>query len=372
LPAEDADQSASVAIDLGLALRDAGRLDAADESFAAAETAESENIRCRAALERSSVRAFVDPGVTADELLRVANRAISVFEASDDDLGLTRALLHVAEVHWLGCRCAEMEKVLARALVHAERAGERREISAILSLVPPAALVGPRRVEDAIKVCGETRNRGQGIAAVEGIANSALAVLEAMEGRFADARWLYRETMSMLEDRGLTTLLASLRMYPGMVELLAGDYEAAERELRRGYDELAALGHSAFLSTTAAFLARPLYALGRYDEALELTRASEEAASPDDIASQVIWRGTRAKLLARDGDAAAATEFAQTAVELLRDTDLVSLRGDAYVDLAETMQLLDRADEADTARTAALELYAAKGNLASAGAMRET
>ena len=193
-----------------------------------------------------------------------------------------------------------------------------------------------------------------------------------MRGRFEDARRLYAETTQTLEDLGLTTLLASVRMYPGMVELLARDYEAAERELRLAYDELAAVGHSAYLSTTAAFLAKPLYELGRHDESLAMTQASDEAASPDDIASQVIWRGTRAKLLARRGEAATSTELAHEAVELLHETDLVNIRADAFSDLAETMELLGRDDQAAAARGRALELYKAKGNIASAAAIVQT
>jgi tetratricopeptide (TPR) repeat protein len=198
-----------------------------------------------------------------------------------------------------------------------------------------------------------------------------LAVLEAMTGRFEAARHRYRETATMLEDRGLRPIRASLCMYAGMVELLGGNPEAAERELRLGYDELAAVGHSAYLSTTAAFLAKPLYELGRFDDALEMTRASEAAASPDDIASQVIWRGTRAKLQARQGDSGAAA-LAAEAVELVGATDLVNIAADAHADLAETLRLLGREDEATGPRERALALYEAKGNLASAAAMRET
>jgi tetratricopeptide (TPR) repeat protein len=263
-----------------------------------------------------------------------------------------------------------MEEALAHALIHAEHAGGRREIADTLASLAPPTLVGPRPVEDAIGVCRDILERGRGSARVESHANMALAVLEAMTGRFEAARRRYQETASVLEDRGLTTLLASVRMYSGMVELLSADYEAAERELRLGNDELAAVGHSAYLSTTAAFLAKPLYELGRFDEAFEMTRASEEAASPDDIASHVIWRGTRAKLLAREGDTG-AVELAQEAVELVGQTDLVNIAADAYADLAETLRLLGHEDDASEPRERALELYQAKGNLASAAAMRE-
>jgi hypothetical protein len=345
---------------------------AAVRRFTGAVGARAERLRCRAVLERSSLRTFIDPGVETDELLRVANHAIKVFEAGGDDVGLARAWLHVAEVQWLRCHCAEMEEVLARGLVHAERVDERREISSILALMAPAALVGPRPVGDAIEVCRGILERGHGTAVVEGNVSLVLAVLEAMTGRIDEAREHYVKATSTLEDRGLTTLLASLRMYAGMVELLAGDFEAAEHELRLSYDALAAVGHSAFLSTTAAFLAKPLYELGRYDDALYMTRASDAAASADDIASQVIWRGTRAKVLAHQGDERQAAKFAQEAVKLLEDTDLLNTRADAFADLAETMRLLGRDEEASAARAEALDLYETKGNLASACAIRQT
>jgi class 3 adenylate cyclase/tetratricopeptide (TPR) repeat protein len=367
----DQHQRAEILVELGLARRTGGQLVGADSAFAAAEEAPNERLRWRATLERSSLRFLVDTRVHADELLRIANQAIDVFEASGDELGLARAWLHVAEVHWLRCHCTEMEEALAHALLYAEKAGGWREIAGTLALLAPATLVGPRPVEDSIEVCLDILPRGRGSAGVESHANMVLAVLEAMTGRFEAARRRYQETASVLEDRGLTTLHASVRMYPGMVELLSADYEAAERELRLGYDELAVVGHSSYLSTTAAFLAKPLYELGRFDEAFEMTQASEETASPDDIASHVIWRGTRAKLLAGDGDTGAA-DLAREAVELVGETDLVNIAADAYADLAQTLRLLGREQDAAEPRERALELYQAKGNLASAAAMRET
>src|SRR5204863_7544245 len=205
----DPDRRAEILVELGLARREGGQLESADSAFAAAEEAPSERVRWRAALERSSLRSYVDKRVEAGELLRVATQAIEVFEASADELGLARAWFHVAEVHWLRCHCAEMEEALARALLHAERAGARREIADTLASLAPPTLVGPRPVEDAIEVCRDILKRGRGSAGVEGHANMVLAVLEAMTGRFESARRRYQETASVLEDRGLTTMLAS-------------------------------------------------------------------------------------------------------------------------------------------------------------------
>ncbi len=366
---------AEVLLDLGSALRESGDLTRAETLLTrATETAEEagrEDIRFRALIERSSLRAFVDPQVEADDVLRVAKEAIDVFEAAEDDLGLAKAWIHVAEAHWLRCCCGEMEQVLERALVHAERSGGRRERSWVLGSLSRAVVFGPRPVEDAIHRCLDLRRRGRGYVFVEGRVDSTMSVLEAMRGHFDEARRLYAQTRETLEDRGHKLLLASMQIYAGIAELIARDYEAAERELRLGYEQLDQMGERGYLSTTAAFLSRPLYALGRYEESEEATQISEQAASRDDVGSQMIWRGTRAKLLARRGERDAAEALARDAVARSRETDFVNWQADALVDLAETLCLLGRPGEATPSVEEAIRLYEAKGNVASAAAARE-
>ena len=76
----------------------------------------------------------------------------------------------------------------------------------------------------------------------------ALALLEAMRGRFAEARTKYLLSRAILDDLGwhfdaaLTSAIAS-----GPVELIAGDVTAAEAELRRDYDALAAMGERNYI-----------------------------------------------------------------------------------------------------------------------------
>ena len=73
-------------------------------------------------------------------------------------------------------------------------------------------------------------------------------------------------------------LAGPIAQFAGWVELLAGDFAKAERELRWGYDTLTAIGELSWLSTVEAILAEALYDQGRHDEAEQLTRASEESA----------------------------------------------------------------------------------------------
>jgi predicted ATPase/class 3 adenylate cyclase len=375
LLAGHAGKRAEVLVDLAVALREGGDLAEADATLAEvverSAVAGREDVRLRACVERSSLHSFVDPLAKTDEMLRVANEAIAFFEGTGDDLGLAKALIHVGEAQWMRCRCAEMEATLERALVHAERAGAQREASWTLGSLMRAAVMGPRAVEDAIQRCLSMRERGRRGPVPEAYANSALAILEAMRGQAEEARALYAESKTTLEDVGHTLLLASLQMYGGIAELIAGDYQAAERELRLGCERLEAMGETAQLSTMAAFLSRALYRVGNYREADAATRTSEAAASPDDIASQMIWRGTRAKLLALRGESA-AEPLAAEAVALSRETDFTNWQADALVDLAETLRILGRGGEATPLLEEALALYEAKGNVASAAAVRQT
>jgi class 3 adenylate cyclase/tetratricopeptide (TPR) repeat protein len=369
----DDERLSSVLTDLGAALREGGDLARAatvlDAAIDAATAAGRADLRFRAVVERSSLEAFVDPRVQASQLLRVAADAIRVFEATGDESGLAKAWIHTAEVRWLQGRCAEMEDALASALVHAEHAGAGRERSRALGSISRAALLGPRPVEEAIVRCNWARDQSSGDVMVEAYVNSSIAVLEAMRGRREEAVRLYERTIGTLEDMGLKVLHGSIHMYAGLVELISGDDESAERALRRGYDELDRIGERGFLSTMAAFLARALYGLDRHSEAEEMTRVSEQVASQDDIGSQVTWRGTRAKVLASRGDER-AVELATDAVALARGTDFVNVLADALVDLAETMCLLERPGSAGAVLDEALRLYEAKGNIVSAGAAR--
>ena len=101
--------------------------------------------------------------------------------------------------------------------------------------------------------------------------------------------------------RPLTEARASIAY--GVLELLADDPEAAEAELRAGYDQLTEVGEKRVLTNVAALLAEALYRQERNDEALALVREAEQASAPEDLWAQACWRNTPAKILARQGRA---------------------------------------------------------------------
>src|SRR3990172_5263102 len=67
-------------------------------------------------------------------------------------------------------------------------------------------------------------------------------------------------------------------------------------------------------STAIALLAEALYRQGKLDEAMLATLASEGSTAPDDLASQMAWRGVRAKVLAAPGDLREAESLGRSAV----------------------------------------------------------
>ena len=133
--------------------------------------------------------------------------------------------------------------------------------------------------------------------------------------------------------------------------------------LRSSYATLDRMGERAFSSTIAGFLAQGLCAEGRYEEAARFSRASEEAAASDDIFSQMLWRTSRARIRAQQGDLERAEALAREAVQLGKRTDLLNTQADALFDLAEVLALAGRREEALVALEEAARLYERKGNL---------
>ena len=210
-------------------------------------------------------------------------------------------------------------------------------------------------------------SRGQAASGKsEAVLLRRLAHLHAMQGRFDAAREEYRRGRAMLEELGWDFLAALTSSNLGPIEMLAGDPAAAESELRRDYEALDRLGERNFITTVAAYLAEALYRQGRTEEADSFASFSAQVAAPDDVLTQLLWRGVRAKLLALDGVAADAERVASEAVELSRGSDDVISQANALMDQAEVRRIGGREEQAAAAAREALALYTRKGNLVSA------
>jgi ATP/maltotriose-dependent transcriptional regulator MalT len=130
------------------------------------------------------------------------------------------------------------------------------------------------------------------------------------------------------------------------------------------------MGEGRLLATTTAMLAQAVFAQGRYAEAGDLCRETADAAAPDDIITQVIWRAVMAKLLAREGRCEEAVTLARRAVMLIASTDLISHRADAMLDLAEVLWTCSGPDASIGTIRTAVSLYEQKGNVVGADRAR--
>jgi tetratricopeptide (TPR) repeat protein len=127
------------------------------------------------------------------------------------------------------------------------------------------------------------------------------------------------------------------------------------------------MGERGYLSTLAALLAAALYGQNALDEAEELARRAQEDAAEDDIWTQVISRGTRAKVLALQESPVEAEALAREAVRLVQETDALDLHGRALLDLGEVLHGAGRTSDAAACADEALALFEAKGNVVLAG-----
>lgn len=148
---------------------------------------------------------------------------------------------------------------------------------------------------------------------------------------------------------------------PADADLLRGDPEAAEARLRPGIEELRAAGETGFLSTSAAVLADALYRQGKFEEAEEWTKVSEESAAEDDAASQMQWRSIRGQTVARLGRIEEAEKLAREAVDRALSTDYLTMQGECWFALAEVLSVAGNDREAREAADRAAEVWQQKG-----------
>jgi tetratricopeptide (TPR) repeat protein len=260
----------------------------------------------------------------------------------------------------MGSRWAERAEALEEALIHARRAGIKRHERWILGTLATSLLFGPTPMSETIRRCEEMLVNAEHDPVLESRMRNVLSLAKAAMGRFDEGREDYRHSRAALEKLGHKLLPALGTLSGAWLELLAGDLDAAESEIRWGCETLEQAGETASLSSLIGLRGRVLYAQGRYEEAERLTEVLAATAQREDVHTQAIMRGTRAKLLARRGEIDEAETLAQAAVSLAEQTDELSLQGYAHMDLAEVLRLAGREGQAVQAVRTARALFARK------------
>ncbi len=360
--------------DLGDALVEGGELargrELLDRAVEEAAAAGQRAVEARAILIRWSFRISADPEGATEQARAEVERLLPELEELGDDLALAQAWRLKGLVHLMACRFAELGEAEENALVHARRAGDRRQEADALFWLMAAYDFGPLPADEAVARCEGLLDAAAANPIAEGGALAHLAMLKAKRGAFDEARSLFRRALDRYGELGTELQRGGMSMAFGWIEILAGTPEAAEPVLREGYERLGKIGEQSYRSTLAAVYADVVYRQGRYEEAEELTRASEELAARDDLASQIGWRSVRAKVLARRGELAEAERLGRAAVEIASRTDGLEWWAGALADLGEVLRLAGRPNDAAEQLEEALRLYERKGVLPAAERIR--
>jgi class 3 adenylate cyclase/tetratricopeptide (TPR) repeat protein len=337
-----------------------------EEALALARTTGDRRLELRTLIERQFFRIFTNAEPPAEEITRIAEAAIPPLEALGDHRGVARAWHLLSEPSVEACRWGERAAALEHALEHARLAGDTREACRAAAALMQAIQLGPTPVDAAIDRARRFLRESEGDRLLAASILSSLAVLLAMRGEFDEARVHRARAKTLWDELGMTQHRAIGAMDASAIELLAGDAEAAERELRTGYDMLVEIGDVHLRPMLAAYLAAVLVEKGNLEDAGALASYAESHSWEDDIVTEVMWRVARARIQAHTGETAEAEQLAREAVGLAAPTDFLDLQAAALLALARVLREAGSPEAASIAGRAQA-VYELKGNVVGAG-----
>jgi class 3 adenylate cyclase/tetratricopeptide (TPR) repeat protein len=337
-----------------------------DEVIEAARRSGNVVIEARARIDRLWARRDTEPARWLEEMRAEVEPLIPVLEDHRDDLGLTKGLQLLASGWQFEGRMGESESLLETALVFARRAGDPLEEAEIVAEFLFALPFGPTPVEDALRRAEEIASQVQADLRFDGWVLGVRSELEAMRGRFEEARRLATSEEEI--HRELRWGIFSAAYHRWFIETLAGRPGAAEDAIRQRLDGL----HSDEVMSrwgVDALLASSLCEQGRFLEAREL--ADRWATTDgDDRHARIIWLGVRARTAAHVGDLDEAQRHAREGVEIAAVTDELNTRANSLMNLAWVQREANDTAGARTSFTDAVQLYERKGNVAAAARAR--
>lgn len=232
--------------------------------------------------------------------------------------------------------------------------------------------LGPHHVDDILRRGREEAAwaRDKGTLRLLGWSLCAMALAEGMKNHVDAAQEFLEQADAIRQRLGLEAILGDVISYPpAEVELLVGLPERAEERLRPLCKVLQDRSLTSYLEGAYALLGESLYAQGRYAESERMAREIQQIATSHDPEDKVRWRKLLAKAMTRSGHD--GEPLAREAVRIAEETDMLNLRADALVDLAEVLDLKGSRDQEGDLLEAAGRLYAQKGNVVASRAIRQ-
>ena len=334
-----------------------------NEAIEKAHASADRGVEAHAQVEILALRALSQPEGVTERTLREMPGIMAIFEQLGDVQGLASSWLILAGAHSMRLQFPATEEAARHAFAHARRAGDRGQEGQSLWYLTLATYWGRATlVSDGFHKLDEILKMSRGNREVEAAVLVSRAGYQAMSGQVQEARRLHAAGKAILLDLGLKVQAGGISMIAFDIENAGGNPSAAEPELRSGYQVLRRMGEKSYLSTVAAYLAEAVYAQGRYEEAEELSRESQEAADSGDALSQMLWRTIRGKLLARRGDAEQAVKLAEEALAVAAGTSGARPSVNVYLEAAEIFNLLGRRPDAEALIEKAVNLYEETGD----------
>ena len=363
-------------LDLADALRGAGDLNRSLRTFEAATWAASATGDARrhahAVLGKVDLLWFSDPRALHDGGRAEVERAIQVLEQANDELGLAKALRLMAYVHFGAGRTVEARATAERAINIARAVSDERLQARIDRLHLLILFWGPvpiSGVMDAAEASLAWAHQS-GARLLEASALNTLARGHAMQGRLAEARQCNQDASGIELEPGELLTWAATVISEGLVELLAGELDVAERTLRSGYREAHKARGVGMLGGLTVLLARVLLLRGSDEEADAMARECRRDASSSQLDVRLKSYSIRAVVLARWGRTAAATRLAEAVVRATECSGQPDTRAEVLADLAEVHERAGRSAAARVAAEEAVAIYGAKGNQSAASRVR--
>ena len=262
---------------------------------------------------------------------------------------------------------ARSSQALQRAREHARRL--RRHCGAQIEAwneVGGAMLFGRTPVDEVLAFLDEELAwaRERGLAAVEADALLGGPYLYSRLGRFDEARDRLERSKAICRELGIAYGLAEAHMAGAEMEMLAGDADAAERELRDAIDVATRWARRGTSRSTAP--SSPTSSSRRAGTRMR----SPSSSRPGRSTATPPWKSARARVLARRGETEEAVALAREAAAMA-DSDDLTARAETLTDLAEVLRAHGDAAGAAEALAEAIGLHEEKGNVLNAERCRD-
>ncbi|GAC1332678.1 MAG: AAA family ATPase [Candidatus Dormibacteria bacterium] len=326
-----------------------------EEVIEVAQASGQESVYWNATMDLGMIQLLGDPTTQPAAWAPVAERAIAVFEASGDQLGLARAWLLLTEANHFQGNNQEALQAATRGLACATRAGDQFFISEFVRYRARALFFGATPVVNGLQLCLEMLAAADQNALLEALLQRWIGGFHGLRGDFEEAHRHLDRARQLSGELGLSDDIG-WRNVSAIVLTMEGRLAEAEAVLRPAAREETTLG--LFVRATYAEL---LCARGRFAQARRVAEAVSKRVAHDDHGTQSAWRNTAALASAEVGDLESALALARTSVEFVDRSDEPVRRGRAREVLAEVYRRLGDLQGEHDALTEALQLFDAKG-----------